>query len=233
MRSDFMLPKIALVDPLLSKDAPLKVAAAASLDALTHLIEGYVSRGAQPTTDALARRGMEIMFRALCTLALPENERPPDSAADLALGSMWGGIVLANAGLGAVHGLVAPLGGLCAVAHGDGCACLLPATFLQNAQALRRRGGSSLALRRYQEMAAIFCDEDPASARDADALIEKAAERLYALRKSLGVRSLSQQGVSAENFSQIVSQSRGGSMRYNPVELTDAELERILLASLV
>ncbi len=232
MRSDLMLPRIALVDPTLSADAPLKVAAAAGMDALTHLIEGYVSRGAQPTTDALARRGMELMFSALCVLAKGTLPRPAEAAADLALGSLWGGMVLANAGLGAVHGLVAPLGGLCGVAHGDGCACLLPATFLENSQALQRRSPGTLALTRYREMAALFAGSAAPAAYDADALFHTAAGRLQMLRSSLGVPSLAEQGVGTQHLPAIIAQSRGGSMRYNPVELSDAELERILQASL-
>lgn len=253
LRSDLLLPRIALIDPQLVATAPLKVAAGAGLDALTHLIEGYVSRGAQPTTDVLAQRGIALMYRALSRLAdLAEavvGDRPPlqaagvhagadaadqllrpdELAAELALGSLWGGIVLANAGLGAVHGLVAPLGGLCGVAHGDGCACLLPATFAENARALSARAPGSLALHRYHELAAVLAPPQPPGAT---ASCAAAAAALRRLRLRLQVPSLAAQGVSAEHFPSIIRQARGGSMRGNPIELTDEELAEILRASL-
>jgi alcohol dehydrogenase class IV len=116
LRSDLMIPKVAIVDPDLLTTAPQRVAASAGMDALTHLIEGYLSTGAQPLTDALALRGIRLLWQALHRLADCFRGRlaslHPDTYEQLALTSLWGGIVLANAGLGAVHGLVAPLGGL-------------------------------------------------------------------------------------------------------------------------
>ncbi len=224
LRSDVLLPRIAIVDPELAEGAPLPVAAAAGLDALTHLLEGYVSRGAQPTTDALALRGLGLASRALSELAQPE--RPPGAAFEqMALASLWGGIVLANAGLGAVHGLVAPLGGCYEVAHGDACACLLPATLLTNIEALRRRAPGHPALGRYSEIIALICPSGPQTP-------ERAAEQLLQLRKRLGVRSLAERGVVPQSFSQIVAQARGGSMRSNPIDLSDQELEAILISTL-
>lgn len=133
LRSELMIPKVAIIDPDLIETAPQRVAAAAGMDALTHLLEGYLSKGAQPLTDTLALRGIELLWRALHRLAAlfqgHLSSLLPETHDHLALSSLWGGIVLANAGLGAVHGLVAPLGGLCDVAHGDGCACLLPRRF--------------------------------------------------------------------------------------------------------
>lgn len=233
MRSDLMLPRVALVDPTLLRGAPIKVAAAAGLDALTHLIEGYLSRNAQPTTDLLARRGLELMWRGLTRLAATPEQIEGETASDLALASLWGGIVLTNAGLGAVHGLVAPLGGLCQVAHGDGCACLLPATFRQNFHAISQRAPHSPTLARYAEICSLI---EPRDANDpAPALepsVEAAALRLSTLRSDLGVPSLAAQGVTAEHFDRIVAQARGGSMRSNPITLLDEELASILRASL-
>lgn len=233
MRSDLMLPRVALVDPTLLRGAPIKVAAAAGLDALTHLIEGYLSRGAQPTTDLLARRGLELMWRGLNRLAAAPEQLTGETASDLALASLWGGMVLTNAGLGAVHGLVAPLGGLCQVAHGDGCACLLPATFRQNFLALLQRAPSSATLGRYAEICGLISQKSPGDTpSQLEPAVEDAATRLSTLRRELGVPSLAAQGVTVEHFDRIVAQARGGSMRSNPIALLDEELASILRASL-
>lgn len=227
LRSELMIPKVAIIDPDLIETAPQRVAAAAGMDALTHLLEGYLSKGAQPLTDTLALRGIELLWRALHRLAAlfqgHLSSLLPETHDHLALSSLWGGIVLANAGLGAVHGLVAPLGGLCDVAHGDGCACLLPATFRVNARALHRRQPHSPAMVRLCELVRLLTD----GGND----LEEAVERLSLLRRNLGIRSLEEQGVHSRQFAQIVSQSRGGSMRSNPIELTDDELVNILESS--
>jgi alcohol dehydrogenase class IV len=211
LRSDFMMPRVAVIDPALSETCPLPVAASAGLDALTHLIEGYVSLGAQPTTDALALGGIRTAARGLTALARGK----PDVEA-MALSSFWGGVVLANAGLGAAHGLVAPLGGRCAVPHGMGCACLLPATMRINVEALRERSPESTALRRYAEVREALKDTPD----------------LDTLRRDLGVPSLSTFGLTTPEIPAIIFGSRAGSMRYNPVVLNDAELERILVEAL-
>lgn len=217
IRHDLLMPRVAIVDPELAAGAPRAVAASAGLDALTHLIEGYVSTGAQAMTDALAVPGLRLAGRGLRALA----EGRPD-VESMALASLWGGMVLANAGLGAVHGLVAPLGGRCAIAHGTGCAALLVETTRGNLAALRSRAPSSRALARYDEVARLL--EFPGG----DELLRGLDE----LRRRLEVKSLSHYGLTAADIVPIVKASRGGSMRSNPVELSDAELEAVLRASL-
>lgn len=217
IRHDLLLPRVAIVDPDLSAAAPRGVAASAGLDALTHLIEGYASTGANPMTDALARPGVSLAIRGLRGLATGS----PDAEA-MAQASLWGGIVLANAGLGAVHGLVAPLGGRCSIPHGIGCACLLVETLRANLAALRRRSPGSPALARYEEVARLL----------GAATVDAALDDLHRLSTSLGVKPLSSFGLKAEDVAPIVKSSRGGSMRFNPIELTDAELESILRAAM-
>src|SRR6516162_2806335 len=207
LRSEFMVPRVALIDPELSESCPLPVAASAGLDALTHLIEGYVSIGAQPTKDALALKGITLAARGLVGL----SRGKPDVEA-MSLASFWGGIVLANAGLGAVHGLVAPLGGRFAVPHGMGCACLLTATMRTNINALRERAPGSPALARYAEIDGVLRD----------------VPDLDRLRSELGVPSLGFFGLSPDQFSAVIAGSRAGSMNFNPITLTDSELEEIL-----
>jgi alcohol dehydrogenase class IV len=211
LRGDFMMPRVAMIDPHLSESCPLPVAASAGLDALTHLIEGYVSVGANPTTDVFALKGIRVAAQGLLSLA-----RGKQDVEAMALASFWGGIVLANAGLGAVHGLVAPLGGRCSVPHGMGCSCLLLPTMRTNIEALHSRAPESPALKRYDEIAEALRD----------------VPQLDLLRHDLGVPSLASFGLSREEFPGIIAGSRAGSMNYNPIKLTDAELEGILAAAL-
>lgn len=223
MRDSALVPRVALVDPELSASAPRAVAASAGLDALTHLIEAYVSLDAQPLTDLVALSGIGVATRALEALAL--GTATPGSHAQMAKASLWGGLALANAGLGATHGLVAPLGGRYDVPHGAGCGCLLAATVRVNALALRQRAPGSPALARYGEIARAIT---PGGGSD----ILAAADALDRLRSSLGIGTLASYGVDGHDLAPIILQSRSGSMRSNPIDLTDAELEAILRASL-
>lgn len=220
LRHDLLLPRAAVVDPELSGSAPLPVAAAAGMDALTHLIEAYASTGAQPTTDALALPGARMAFDALKRLASGAADGP--SKERMALASLWGGIALANAGLGAVHGLVAPLGGRKAIAHGNACACLLARTLAANVEALRSRAPDSPPLGRYQEIAAALGE------RGLDAL----AAALDQLRRDLGIPGLSAFGLTRDDIPAIVRDCRGSSMKFNPVVLSDDELAGILSSCL-
>ena len=220
LRHDLLIPRVAIVDPDLAAAAPRPVAASAGLDAFTHLLEGYLSTGATAMTDALALPGIRKAARGLRTLA--EGKPTAESQEAMSLASLWGGIVLANAGLGAVHGLVAPLGGRCSIPHGIGCACLLVETMKANLAALRERAPRSVALERYEKVARRLSFDSP----------EKLADGLASLRRLLGVGSLASFGVTKDDVAPIVKASRGGSMKYNPIELTDAELEGIVTAAM-
>lgn len=237
MRSELMLPAAAVVDPALSATAPAGVAAAAGLDALTHLIEAYVSRRAQPMTDALAVAGIRMAVGALRALAAEAADGA--SAERMAVASLFGGIALANAGLGAVHGLVAPLGGRFPVPHGAACACLLPHVMTTNRRALAQRSPGSPAMARYEEIAEIVRtagasggpggSRGPASGRTS---VDWAADSLEELRISLEVPALTTFGVDPAAMPDVVAGSRGSSMKGNPVDLTDDELAGILHAAL-
>jgi len=223
MRSDLLQPSAAIVDPLLASMAPLSVSTAAGFDALTQLIESYLSKGAQPTTDALAVPGIRMAIRSLRAMA--EGTPTREHWERMALASLWSGITLANAGLGAVHGLVSPLGGLRPVPHGAACACLLPHAIRVNAQALRRRAPGSTALARLTEVSAMLVSSGEPTP-------ERAATELERLRRQLGGRSLRDYGVTEDDFPLIIANCRSGSMRYNPIVLNDDELEEILASAL-
>jgi alcohol dehydrogenase class IV len=227
MRDDRMLPVVAIVDPDLAAAAPPDVAVAAALDALTHLVESYASRGAQPTTDLLALEGARRAAAALRALAAVGGGPGAGGGAalwdELALASLWGGMALANAGLGAVHGLAAPLGGRCAVPHGAACAALLAPTIRANVEALQARSPDAPALARYAVLArAISGSDDPL----------RLAADLDALGRQLGAKPLRAFGARPADVSAIVAGARGGSMKNNPIVLTDSELESILDAAM-
>lgn len=225
IRSDLMVPSVAIVDPVLIASAPRSVAASSGLDALTHLIEAYLSKGAQPMTDALVIPGMVMAYRAL--VALAQNTTNAEYQEAMALAALWGGMALANAGLGAVHGLVAPLGGLCSVPHGAGCGCLLPATFATNVHALRTRAPNSPALARADHIARILLPQS-----ETERTPERVAESLEQLRRDLDVPPLNAYGVSEADLAEVIAGSRAGSMRHNPIDLTDEELAGILRQSM-
>src|SRR5512143_188846 len=165
LRSPLMLARLAIVDPDLLAGLPRPTVAASGLDALSQLVEPYLSARANPLTDALAREGIRRSARSLRRAGVDG----PDAAAreDLALASLFGGLCLANAGLGAVHGFAAPVGGMFEAPHGAVCAALLPATLEVNLRALKARAPEHPSLSRFQEVAALLTGRTEARAEDA------------------------------------------------------------------
>jgi len=215
MRSELLFPHSAFVDPQLSSQAPLSVRAGSGFDALTHLIEAFCSSKASPLTDAWAKDGIVRALRGLQNLA--KNGGSERDAHDLAIASTLGGICLANAGLGAAHGLIAPLGGLYPnIPHGAGLACLLPATLVTNAEAAR---GSPVVSERLLELWQLLGAPN----------VTEAAQLLIDLRVALGLPSLSSY---AEIDIGRVIQSPSGSLKTNPVPLAEPELRALLERSL-
>ena len=223
LRSPLMLPRLALVDPELLAGAPAAVLASSGLDALSQLLEPFLSARATPLTDALAREGMGRSARSLRRAVL----EGPDAAAreDLALASLFGGLCLANAGLGAVHGFAAPVGGMFDAPHGAVCAALLPATLEVNLRALRARAPHHPALPRFQEVAVLLTGR-------ADARAEEGITWVRELCQALGVPGLGHHGLTEADVPRLVSRARAASsMKANPLVLTDEELTEIAVRS--
>ncbi len=220
LRSPLMLPRLALVDPELTYSLPPEVTASTGLDALTQVMEPYVSKRASPMTDALCREGMRRAARSLRRA----YQQGDDSAAreDMGLTSLFGGLALANAGLGAVHGFAGPLGGMFGGAHGAICARLLPHVMEVNVRALQQRLAGSPALRRYDEIARILTGNDGAGAEDGVAWVQD-------LCRALQIPSLACYGMTEKDIPSVVEKSSAASsMRGNPIELTPDELRAIL-----
>lgn len=223
LRSPLMLPAVALVDPELTYSVPPDVTAWTGLDALTQCLEPFVSSKGNPLTDGIAREGLLRASRSLRRAVLDGS----DVAAreDMAVASLCGGLALANAKLGAVHGFAAPLGGMHPIPHGVACARLLAPVAEANVRALRARDGSSTALEKYDEAARLMTGDPSARAEDG-------AAWLRALVEELRVPRLGAYGLRAEGLSPVVAQAmRASSMQGNPVVLTEEELSDVLRAA--
>lgn len=225
LRSAKMLPRAAIVDPARTLTLPPHVTADCGLDALTQLIEPFVSLRANPLTDALCRDGIARAARALPRACA--DGRDLDARTDMALASLYGGLALANAALGAVHGFAGPIGGMFPGApHGAVCARLLPEVVRINARALRERAPEHPALARHCEVAHLVTG-DPA------ATIDDLVAWLRALVTTLQVRPLAAHGLALADLPAIVDKARrASSMKGNPIVLTDAELHEALAAAL-
>jgi len=220
MRSPMMLPDLAIVDPELTYSMPPALTAATGLDALTQLIEAFVSNKANPLTDCICREGLA---RAGRSLRAAYNDGGNKSAReDMTLASLFGGLALANAGLGAVHGFAGPLGGMIGAPHGVICAALLPFVTRANIEALQKRGAGSAALLRYDEVASLLTGKAGANAAAGPAWVQD-------LCAALKVSPLIQFGLKEQDFPQVVAKAqKSSSMKGNPVALTDGELTQIL-----
>ena len=233
-RDEQLVARVALLDPDLLATCPPAVVAGDGMDALTQLLEAFTSTGASPFTDAVARSGLASAAWALPAWHAAALDGGPDAETAAARAAMsWAaccsGIVLANAGLGAVHGIVAALGARYPVAHGVGCGILLAATTRTNLAALGAREPGSPALARYAEAGRLLAgDASLADAAARDALVAT-LERWTA---DLGIPRLADVGTAPADLPGLVAESRGSSMRTNPVALTDVEIGAVLAACL-
>jgi alcohol dehydrogenase class IV len=229
LRSPLMLPRVAIIDPDLLAGLPAAVVAASGLDALSQLIEPFLSIRANAVTDGLAREAIPRSAAALPRAYEAARAGAPIAPADreaLALASLFGGLCLANAGLGAVHGFAAPVGGLFAAPHGAVCAALLPAVLRVNARALAARAPGSPALPRLRELAVLLTGRPDATAADGITWVED-------LTRRLAIPGLGHYGMTASRIGDLVAKARvASSMKGNPLVLTDEELAEIAAAAL-
>lgn len=219
LRHPQMLPQLAVIDPELTVSMPPAVTASTGLDALTQVLEPYVSIQANPLTDALCREGLKRAGRSL--QAAYERGEDLNAREDMAIASLFGGLALANAKLGAIHGFAAVIGGLLEAPHGFVCAGLLPHVVSANLAALRRRGPGHL-LFRYETAARLLCGNPQASAEDGVVWLKKKCQNLR-------VPGLAEYGLQQGHFSEIVRRAQQtSSIKGNPVQLTAEEMRDIL-----
>ncbi len=224
LRSPHMLPRLALVDPELTYSLPPEITASTGLDALTQLIEPYVSPRSNPLTDALCCEGMRRVGRSLRRAY--ETGSDIEAHESMSLASLYGGLALANAGLGAVHGFAGPIGGMFPAPHGAVCASLLPHVMRINLRALGERQPASETLRRYAEVAQLLTGDDAATAEAGLTWIEELCQALH-------VPTLAAFGITDEDFPTLVEKAAvASSMQANPIKLTPEEMQEILSRAL-
>ncbi|WP_328987152.1 iron-containing alcohol dehydrogenase [Thiorhodovibrio winogradskyi] len=231
-RDEQLVAAVAVVDPDFLVTCPPAVIAGNGMDALTQLLEAYISARANPLCDALALDGLRRVRDGL----LPLARDPGDAAAraNMAYAALLSGMVLAQTGLGSVHGLASPLGALFPIPHGVVCGTLVAAATRVNVQALRERDPAHPALAKYAQLGRLLsavhhgpdhaetpAEDDAAAADTLVALLEDWTERLALPR-------LGALGVTRADHARIVAGSRGSSMKTNPIVLSDAEIGAIL-----
>lgn len=220
LRSPLMLARLALVDSELTQSCPPDVTAYSGLDALTQVIEPYVSNKANPFSDAYCLIGINEIAEAL---EQAYAEGLPEAREALALGSLCGGIALANAKLGAVHGFAGPIGGMFDAPHGAICARLLPFVMETNIRAMQSREPKNPALQRYWMVASRL--DYLASETD----LEEGVAWVHRVCEKLHVPPLSKYGITSADIPAIVEKSAvASSMQGNPIKLTTDEMEQIL-----
>jgi alcohol dehydrogenase class IV len=224
LRSPWMLPLLAVVDPDLAKSLPPSITASTGMDALTQLIEPFVCIFSNPLTDSICRDGIRraaMSLRPAC-----DDGNNTEARENMALASLFGGLALTNAGLGAVHGLAAVLGGMFPIPHGMVCACLLPIVMDANLRALNTRFKDSPTLRRYDEIGYLLTGKSSARA-------EEGIEWVRSMCSELSVPQLSAFGMTTEDLPAIATQAqKASSMKGNPIALTAEELTNILREAL-
>lgn len=224
LRSPYMLADLVLLDPALTLSVPKNVTASTGLDALTQVLEPYVSIHANPITDAFAKEGMTIIARSLkIAYDEPNNLQARE---DMAIGSLFGGLALANAKLGAVHGFAGPLGGMYPIPHGVACAALLPSVVRMNIKALQEEDKNHPMLERYLTIAQILTNNPDASINDSVKWIQE-------LCNYMEIPSLGNFGITMKNAKEIIQKSKNSSsMKGNSIVLSDTQLEKIIKESL-
>ena len=222
LRSPMLLPRLALVDPELTYNLPPEITASSGLDALTQLVEPFVSIKANPMTDAICREGMDYAARSLRRAY--ENGADKEAREGMSIASLFGGLALANAALGAAHGFAGPLGGMLHAPHGALCARFLPLVMEANIRAMKSRQPEHPALERYKEIARILTGDKDATAYDGVSWTSELVNKLKIPR-------LSAYGMTPEDFAlreAVQKTQKASSFKGNPIVLNDRELIGVL-----
>ena len=236
-RDEALIARVAILDPELLRSCPPELIAANGMDALTQLLESYLSTRANPVSDGLALRGLVaardglLAWHEMAVAGLGGAGVSDAARAEMSTAALCSGICLAQTGLGAVHGVASPLGALFPIPHGVACGATLAAATRVNVAALEQREPEGVALGRYAELGRLLAGRGAATLADADARTAL-VQLLEDWRARLAVPRLSAFGIAAVDIPAIVADSRGSSMKTNPILLTDDEIATILRESL-
>jgi len=223
LRSSLMFADVAVIDPELTLSVPPEVTATTGMDALTHLLETFVSNQANPFIDNFGREGMQRVSRSL--LKAYENGSNLDAREDMAYAALLGGMALANVKLGAVHGFAGPMGGMFPIPHGAVCARLLPAVMDANLKSAKAQNLNHI-ISKYEEVAQLLAGESKARSEDGIQWAQQMVEKL-------NIPSLSAFGLTPSDFPALVEKAKkASSMKGNPVVLSDESLMLILEKSI-
>lgn len=223
-RDERLVPEYAVVDPDLLSGCPPRLIAANGMDALTQLIESYVSLRASSITDALAISGLRAARDGLLDW-YQHGSSAIEARARMAYAALISGITLAQTGLGSVHGLASPLGAFFPIAHGVACGTLVAEATRINIEVMCEREPDNPALAKYARLAEILCQQ---RIREPETAWQKLVDRLNEWTDQLDLPELGELGVEETDLPRIVANSRGSSMKTNPVVLTDAEITHLL-----
>ncbi|WP_300086642.1 iron-containing alcohol dehydrogenase [uncultured Nitrosomonas sp.] len=227
-RHDKLVAEYAIVDPDLLTSCPPDVIAANGMDALTQLLESYVSSRANPLTDALAISGLHAVRESLVPLYRQQGDLPKHRG-NMAYAALLSGITLAQTGLGSVHGLASPLGAFYPIPHGVVCGTLVASATKMNLHSMQTREPDHPALAKYRHVAEILCQQ-PFS--DTTAAFNALIELLAQWTETLALPRLSHYGLQSAGLDHVIVNCRGSSMKTNPIVLTDGEIRQILLERL-
>ncbi len=226
LRHDNLVPNIAIIDPELMISCPLSISAACGMDAFTQLLESYVSPKASPITDALAFSGMKYISENIL-LACSSGASDVNIRAGMAYGSLMSGITLANAGLGIIHGLASPIGGLFDIPHGVVCGTLLSEATKTNIEILKNQGSKGkLALMKHAQIGALLSSEYHIEEEKILDYCTSLIETLEIWTNDLKIDHLGKYGIEMKDVDKIVEKA---DLKNNPVNLSNENIKNIVL----
>ncbi len=220
LRHDNLVPDIALIDPELTLSCSPDITAAAGMDCFTQLVEAYLSGRSNEYTDALATEGFKAVKRSL--LRCFTSGENIDARTDMSFAALTSGICLANAGLGAVHGLAGTIGAMFDIPHGVVCGTLMAVANELNVRELRKASPDHPALKKYANLGRIFSETE---GKDDDYYIDSLVDLLHWLTEQLKLPRLNKYGIMKDDISEICLQT---DTKNNPVKLSAELLEEIL-----
>lgn len=222
-RDEQLVANYAILDPDLLKTCPDSLIAANGMDALTQLMESYVSINSNEMTDALAISGIKAVIESL--LPWYEGDNSDSNRSKMAYASLMSGVCLAQTGLGSVHGLASPIGAFFPIPHGTVCGTLVAEATAMNIKTMLDREPKNIALEKYAVLGRLVMDDDSlTNAAAQDALVDTLNE----LTIKMDLPYLKEYGIRLEHLEHIVGHSRGSSMKTNPIVLTDDEIRNIV-----